>query len=75
VYVKLIEKYFTGGQQVLYLLPEIALTTQIIRRLQKHFGGNITIYFDIDAFIVFFYWGFKFKLHHYDKLFSKKNTN
>ncbi len=44
VYVKLIEKYFKQGQQVLYLLPEIALTTQIIRRLQKHFGGNITIY-------------------------------
>ena len=45
VYVKLIEKYFTQGKQVLYLLPEIALTTQIIRRLQKHFGGNITIFF------------------------------
>jgi primosomal protein N' (replication factor Y) len=44
VYIKLIEKYFATGQQVLYLLPEIALTTQIIRRLQKHFGGNITIY-------------------------------
>jgi primosomal protein N' (replication factor Y) len=44
VYVKLIEKYFKQGRQVLYLLPEIALTTQIIRRLQKHFGGNITIY-------------------------------
>ncbi|MBK8496992.1 MAG: primosomal protein N' [Chitinophagaceae bacterium] len=44
VYVKLIEKYFSQGRQVLYLLPEIALTTQIIRRLQKHFGGNITIY-------------------------------
>jgi len=44
VYVKLIEKYFSGGQQVLYLLPEIALTAQIIRRLQKHFGGNIAIY-------------------------------
>jgi len=44
VYVKLIEKYFAAGKQVLYLLPEIALTTQIIRRLQKHFGGNITIY-------------------------------
>lgn len=44
VYVKLIEKYFKEGRQVLYLLPEIALTTQIIRRLQKHFGGNITIY-------------------------------
>jgi len=44
VYVKLIEKYFKAGSQVLYLLPEIALTTQLIRRLQKHFGGNITIY-------------------------------
>lgn len=44
VYVKLIEKYFKDGQQVLYLLPEIALTAQIIRRLQKHFGGNIAIY-------------------------------
>ena len=44
VYIKLIEKYFSEGRQVLYLLPEIALTTQIIRRLQKHFGGNITIY-------------------------------
>ncbi|HEX2684558.1 MAG TPA: primosomal protein N' [Ferruginibacter sp.] len=44
VYIKLIEKYFSAGRQVLYLLPEIALTTQIIRRLQKHFGGNITIY-------------------------------
>ncbi len=44
VYVKLIEKYFSQGQQVLYLLPEIALTAQIIRRLQKHFGGNIVIY-------------------------------
>lgn len=44
VYIKLIEHYFTQGKQVLYLLPEIALTAQIIRRLQKHFGGNITIY-------------------------------
>jgi primosomal protein N' (replication factor Y) len=44
VYVKLIEHYFTQDKQVLYLLPEIALTAQIIRRLQKHFGGNITIY-------------------------------
>lgn len=44
VYVKLIEKYFAQDRQVLYLLPEIALTAQIIRRLQKHFGGNIVIY-------------------------------
>jgi primosomal protein N' (replication factor Y) len=44
VYVKLMEQYFKQGKQVLYLLPEIALTAQIIRRLQKHFGGNIAIY-------------------------------
>jgi primosomal protein N' (replication factor Y) (superfamily II helicase) len=44
VYIKLIEQYIRRGQQVLYMLPEIALTSQIIRRLQKHFGGYIGIY-------------------------------
>lgn len=44
VYIKLIEQYVRKGKQVLYLLPEIALTSQIIRRLQKHFGGYIGIY-------------------------------
>jgi primosomal protein N' (replication factor Y) (superfamily II helicase) len=44
VYIKLIEALFEQGKPVLYLLPEIALTAQIIRRLQKHFGGNIAIY-------------------------------
>jgi primosomal protein N' (replication factor Y) len=44
VYIKLIEEQILSGKQVLYLLPEIALTTQIIRRLQQHFGGYIAIY-------------------------------
>jgi len=44
VYIKQIEKFIKQGKQVLYLLPEIALTSQIIRRLQKHFGGYIGIY-------------------------------
>ncbi len=44
LYIKLIEAEFKKGKQVLYLLPEIALTAQLIRRLQIHFGGNITIY-------------------------------
>ncbi len=44
VYTKLIEEYILQGKQVLYMLPEIALTAQIIRRLQKHFGGYIAIY-------------------------------
>jgi superfamily II DNA or RNA helicase len=44
VYIKLIEAQVLAGKQVLYLLPEIALTAQIIRRLQQHFGGYIAIY-------------------------------
>jgi len=44
IYIKLIEQYVRRGQQVLYMLPEIALTSQVIRRLQKHFGGYIGIY-------------------------------
>jgi primosomal protein N' (replication factor Y) len=44
IYIKLIEQYTRQGKQVLYMLPEIALTSQIIRRLQKHFGGYIDIY-------------------------------
>jgi primosomal protein N' (replication factor Y) len=44
LYIKLIESYYLQGKQVLYLLPEIALTSQMIRRLQLHFGGNIVIY-------------------------------
>lgn len=44
VYIRLIEQFVKEGRQVLYLLPEIALTSQIIRRLQKHFGGYIGIY-------------------------------
>lgn len=44
LYIKLIEQYILQGKQVLYMLPEIALTAQIIRRLQKHFGGYIAVY-------------------------------
>lgn len=44
VYVKLIEEQLRKGGQVLYLLPEIALTAQAIRRLQQHFGGYISVY-------------------------------
>ena len=44
IYIKLLEACLRKGKQALYLLPEIALTSQIIRRLQKHFGGYIGIY-------------------------------
>lgn len=44
VYIALIEQYMAQGKQVLYLLPEIALTAQIIQRLQKHFGDSVAVY-------------------------------
>lgn len=44
VYTKLIEQTIASGKQVLYLLPEIALTTQLIGRLQGHFSDNISVY-------------------------------
>ncbi len=44
IYVKLIEEVLSKGKQVLYLLPEIALTTQIINRLRKYFGNVVGVY-------------------------------
>ena len=44
VYIKLMEEAVLKGKQVLYLLPEIALTTQIINRLQKVFGNQVGVY-------------------------------
>ncbi|MCX2679214.1 primosomal protein N' [Galbibacter sp. EGI 63066] len=44
VYVKLIERLLTEEKQVLYLLPEIALTTQLIKRLQDYFGDKVSVY-------------------------------
>ena len=44
VLVELIKEVIDGGKQVLYLLPEIALTTQLIRRLRQYFGDKITVY-------------------------------
>ena len=44
IYMKLIESYINSGQQVLYLLPEISLTTQIIQKLKTNFGDKISVF-------------------------------
>ena len=44
VYIHLIEKTLREGRQVLYLLPEIALTVQIMERLRRVFGDRLGIY-------------------------------
>ena len=44
IYVKLIKQLLQSGKQVLYLLPEIALTAQLIERLQLYFGEYLSVF-------------------------------
>lgn len=44
IYIHLIKECISKGKQVLYMLPEIALTTQITSRLHKFFGNDLGIY-------------------------------
>lgn len=44
IYISLIQNVIENGGQVLYLLPEIALTTQIIKRLSKVFGNQFGVF-------------------------------
>lgn len=44
VYIKLIEEYLTQDNQVLFLLPEIALTAQLVQRLTAYFGNQVAVF-------------------------------
>ena len=44
IYIKLIKEAIDRGKQVVYLLPEIALTAQIINRLKEYFGVRLGVY-------------------------------
>lgn len=44
IYIKLIEEYLQTGKQILYLLPEIALTTQLVGRLRTYFGNKVAVF-------------------------------
>ncbi|MBN2727749.1 MAG: primosomal protein N' [Bacteroidales bacterium] len=44
IYIKLIEECFEQGKQALYLLPEIALTGYMVKRLKKYFGSRLLVY-------------------------------
>lgn len=43
VYIELIKQALEEGKQVLYLLPEIALTVQLVSRLRAHFGNDVVV--------------------------------
>ena len=44
IYLKIIEKFLDDNKQVLYLLPEISLTTQIIQKLKNRFGNKVFVF-------------------------------
>jgi len=44
IYIKLIEDYIKEEKQILYLLPEIALTTQLVGRLRDYFGNKVAVF-------------------------------
>ena len=44
IYLKLMEQVIAKGNKVLYLLPEISVTTQIVHRIKKHFGDKVGVY-------------------------------
>lgn len=44
IYIKLIESYLKQNKQILYLLPEIALTTQLVSRLVAYFGNQVAVF-------------------------------
>ncbi|MFV8362891.1 replication restart helicase PriA [Flavobacterium sp. ZT3P35] len=44
IYIKLIQEYLQTGKQILYLLPEIALTTQLVGRLRTYFGNKVAVF-------------------------------
>lgn len=44
IYIRLIEQFLKQEKQVLYLLPEIVLTTQLVQRLTKYFGNQVAVF-------------------------------
>ncbi len=44
IYIKLIEQFLQTGKQILFLLPEIALTTQLVTRLVRYFGNQVAVF-------------------------------
>ncbi|HBK83125.1 MAG TPA: primosomal protein N', partial [Flavobacterium sp.] len=44
IYIKLIEDHINNNKQVLFLLPEIAITTQLVQRLVAYFGNQVAVF-------------------------------
>ncbi len=44
LYIQLIESYLNQGKQIVFLVPEIALTTQLVSRLTAYFGNKVAVF-------------------------------
>ncbi|WP_445722507.1 replication restart helicase PriA [Flavobacterium sp.] len=44
IYIKLIEEHIENDRQILFLLPEIAITAQLVKRLTAYFGNEVSVY-------------------------------
>ena len=77
IYIQLIGQQLKNNKKVLYLLPEIAITTQIIQRLQSFFGNRVGIYhsrFNLGERTELWYSMMNEKLHQYDIILGARSS-
>ena len=77
IYIQLIAQQLKKKKKVLYLLPEIAITTQIIQRLQSFFGNRVGVYhsrFNLSERTELWYSMMNEKLHQYDIILGARSA-
>jgi len=77
IYIQLIAQQLKKNKKILYLLPEIAITTQIIQRLQSFFGDRVGVYhsrFNLSERTELWYSMINKKLHQYDIILGARSA-
>ena len=77
IYIQLIAQELKKNKKILYLLPEIAITTQIIQRLQSFFGNRVGVYhsrFSLAERTELWYSMLNEKLHQYDIILGARSA-
>jgi primosomal protein N' (replication factor Y) len=77
IYIQLIAQELKKNKKILYLLPEIAITTQIIQRLQSFFGNRVGVYhsrFSLAERTELWYSMMNEKLHQYDIILGARSA-
>ena len=77
IYIQLIAQQLKKKKKILYLLPEIAITTQIIQRLQSFFGNRVGVYhsrFSLAERTELWYSMMNEKLHQYDIILGARSA-